>query len=74
MYTQQQLDAFWARYVGMKAADVVYTCAAEPEFNSMLRFCMANSLYGFQNYTNGYGAGSNTFPGKSWIQNGPTKS
>ena len=48
-YTQQ-LDAFWARYVVMNAVDVISVCAAEPEFDAMLKFVMKNRLYGFADY------------------------
>jgi hypothetical protein len=47
MFTQAELEAFWARYVSMKQTDVVYVCAAEPVFAAMLDYVWLNKLFGF---------------------------
>lgn len=51
-FTQAQLDAFWARYVVMKGADVIQVANAnspayEPVFAQMLIYVRTNGLYGF---------------------------
>jgi hypothetical protein len=76
-YTQQQLDNFWARYVGMRKREVISLTnsaspAFEPEFNAMLSYVYFNRLYGFADYTRPV-AGSNMFPGTCFNWNGPQK-
>lgn len=74
-YTQQQLDAFWNRYVMMNAADVIsltntQSAAYEPDFAAMLDYVCRHQLYGFGTPRTAWdGTGSN---GRGWI--GPTKS
>ena len=74
-YSQQELDAFWNRYVSLREADVISLCnsqsaAFEPLFASMLEFVRTYNLYGFANPRTPWdGTGSN---GAGW--GGPTRS
>ena len=74
-YTQQQLDAFWSRYVTMNAADVIsltntQSAGYEPDFAAMLAYVFQNQMYGFGNPRTPWdGTGSN---GAGW--GGPTRS
>lgn len=72
-FSQAQLDAFWARYVGMAQVDVISVCAAEPQFQAMLNYVIVNRLYGFNPTNNDPKAPLGAF-GNSPIISGPTKS
>jgi hypothetical protein len=73
-FTQQQLDAFWTRYVSMSACDVIYVSAVEPEFGAMLWFCQSNNLYGFLDYADPGSSNIKYIGGCGIWWNGPTKS
>lgn len=72
-FTQEQLDAFWARYVSMKAPEVNYTYVAEPEFAAMLNYVECHRLYGFADWDRLY-SGKYSTSAVIPIFNGPTKS
>jgi hypothetical protein len=74
-YSQQELDAFWNRYVTMNESDVVSltnssSAAYEPVFAAMLAFCFQNQLYGFGNPRTPWDGTGSSGPG--W--GGPTRS
>jgi hypothetical protein len=78
-FSTAELDAFWARYVSMNAADVAYVCSVEPVFAQMLWVCESQGFYGFADYQNSCAFGAGSDPKKyiggratHWI--GPTKS
>jgi hypothetical protein len=74
-YSQQELDAFWNRYVSMREADVIaltnpQSAAFEPGFAAMLAYVFQNQLYGFANPRAPWDGTGSSGPG--W--GGPTRS
>lgn len=72
-FTEDQLNSFWARYVGMKAPEVNYTYVAEPEFAAMLNYVTCHRLYGFADWDRPY-SGKFSVSAVTPIFNGPTTS
>jgi hypothetical protein len=82
-FTQQQLDSFWAQYVGMNAEQVRIATTPGTDgylganWSAMLNYVFTNRLYGFGNYlpAPGHTAGENQGIGSNiGVFNGPTKS
>ena len=76
-YSKEQLDAFWAQYVTMRAADVAYLTVRgvgyDANFAAMLNYVYANQLYGFDPSIEGLNAPIGTY-GRSPVVSGPIKS
>jgi hypothetical protein len=77
LYTDQQLQDVWDRYVGMKEAEVISlispsSAVYDASFAGTLAFIYTNKLFGFA-YNNA-GASSNQFKGNVPIVSGPLKS